>query len=234
MAEPLLMETFANGGSLRLVIGWLIVTGCGGATVRPPPADASEVPDASATSPGDDASCLIQASNFDQSCSVDSDCVSLAGQFPVTSGNYCASICPCPADAINRAAIGTYIAAVSQTPYGMGALPIVGCNCAAGAGPCCVAGQCSTSCPTPCSQPPCSTDNNDSGGPDLDATAALVDGGVLCSSEIGPLDASSQFGDADVYGCGPLEPCVPYNGGWACCMKLSPDRALCRQAPINK
>jgi hypothetical protein len=217
----------------RLIVASTLAVGCGGATISTTATDASVGSEASSL--GVDAACLIQTSTFDHSCNVDSDCVSVAGNLPVASGNYCASGCMCADDAINRSAAAEYITVVSRTPNATGAVPRVGCFCGATAGPCCVAGQCSVVCSLPCSRPPCSTSEYDSGPVEaVDAAAELMpDGSVFCSSQIGPFDASAQFGDAAIYSCGPSEACVPYNGGWGCCMRIGPEQTFCRQVPIN-
>jgi hypothetical protein len=67
--------------------------------------------------------CMIPASNYDQSCAADSDCVG------VTPGNYCGSnpTCNCGGftDAISVGALGQFNADVAKTPSG----PQVTCPC---------------------------------------------------------------------------------------------------------
>ena len=136
-------------------IGFLAAVGCGGRSIQSSPTDGA-APETGETSSDIDGGCIIQASSYDQSCTVDSDCVSVAGGFPVASGDYCQSSCLCPDETISRGAAAQFASAVSRTPLGSGALPHLGCNCGASLGPCCVAGQCSTSClpETSCSEPP--------------------------------------------------------------------------------
>lgn len=78
----------------------------------------------------DTAACTIPASNFDQSCTVDSDCV------VVMTGNYCGG-CPCDAfGAISVSALDAFDAAIAQTPVGSGAFRgIVVCSCPEVVGP---------------------------------------------------------------------------------------------------
>jgi hypothetical protein len=103
-----------------------------------PNADGSETPD------GADGSCLIEASNYNQSCSTDSDCVNSAGPFPVDFGNYCAFVCRCGLGAINRNAVDQFVADVSRTPLGSGNTFGQGCSCGFAGGPCCRSGMCTT------------------------------------------------------------------------------------------
>jgi hypothetical protein len=61
---------------------------CGGSTMEVSGEDASSrVPDASAAAHADSADCFVVATNYDQSCSVDSDCVTaVEGTLPSSSG----------------------------------------------------------------------------------------------------------------------------------------------------
>jgi hypothetical protein len=81
---------------------------------------------ASAEAGSDAGRCLIRASDYDQSCSVDSDCLSTvvldsgpfaSGEFRVSFGNYCGATCPCelPQGAISERAAAQYVADVSKT-----------------------------------------------------------------------------------------------------------------------
>jgi hypothetical protein len=98
-------------------------------------------PDAGADANVDTAgpSCFIVASDYDQSCSADSDCVS------VDFGNYCQWICRCGGDAINRDSLSQFTADTAMTPLGQGSIPYA-CNCGYILGPCCRGGQCTTAC----------------------------------------------------------------------------------------
>ena len=59
---------------------------------------------------------VISASNYDESCNVDSDCQE------VTSRDYCSAGCLCGGSAINVGAVAQFKADVSKTPLGSGAL----------------------------------------------------------------------------------------------------------------
>jgi hypothetical protein len=80
---------------------------------------------------------LIQASNYDQSCTVDSDCVSIA----VGDACYpCLVICQV-GGAINRGALSSYQSDISKT-IGAGETSGVQCGCPSWPGPCCRGGIC--------------------------------------------------------------------------------------------
>jgi hypothetical protein len=49
--------------------------------------------------------------------------------FPVTFGNFCSSMCLCGPGAISQTAIPQYVADVSKTPLGTGAVPLEACFC---------------------------------------------------------------------------------------------------------
>lgn len=102
----------------------------------------------------DGGSCTIRASDYDQSCAADSDCVG------VTAGNFCGPnpTCNCDgfADAISVGALGQFNADVAKTPSG----PQVTCLCPMPAEPpsttiavCCkntTCGVCTTVLPAVC------------------------------------------------------------------------------------
>jgi hypothetical protein len=77
---------------------------------------------------------IVLASNYDQSCTVDADCVAV-GEVPV-----CPAGCGCATKAINKSAIAPYMTALSRAfasePAGGGC----GCPCESGA--VCRGGQC--------------------------------------------------------------------------------------------
>jgi hypothetical protein len=56
----------------------------------------------------DSGPCMISASNYDQSCNVDTDC------WEVSSGDYCSAICRCGTSAINVEALAQFNADVSK------------------------------------------------------------------------------------------------------------------------
>jgi hypothetical protein len=143
-----LPDSYTNAGFEQASIeslGYLIVgtteaaaATCPPATTLPYPEDGSSeggvVPDAE-MSPSDsgsspDSNCSIVASNYDQSCAVDSDCVAVA------QGDVCAdSLCWCPSQAINQRALSQY-----ETDVG-GRVRNV-CDCALLGVPRCVAATC--------------------------------------------------------------------------------------------
>jgi hypothetical protein len=108
----------------------------------------------------DAAACFINAATYDQSCSVDSDCLSSvsglpvgslfvdlpAGSLFVQSGNYCTPLCICGDETISKGAVAQYVADVSKTPIGSGALAPSQCYCPSRTAPCCQAGRCSIGC----------------------------------------------------------------------------------------
>ncbi|MGA7123971.1 MAG: hypothetical protein WBY94_27970 [Polyangiaceae bacterium] len=77
---------------------------------------------------------VIQASNYDQSCTTDSDCVAVA------EGSFCyPGAGRCPSAAIRTSALTQYQADVSKT---FAAACVVFGDCAISVGPCCRAGIC--------------------------------------------------------------------------------------------
>jgi hypothetical protein len=82
----------------------------------------------------DSAACMVLASNYDQSCSVDSDCAM------VFSGNCCVGGCFCGGSAINARAFTQFAADVARAEVGVAPGPI--CGCPAEFNPCCIAGKC--------------------------------------------------------------------------------------------
>lgn len=72
----------------------------------------------------------ILASNYDQSCTTDTDCMAIG------EGNACSLVGPCPSAAINKGAYSQYQSDIAQTPcYGLS-------GCPSGSGPCCRHGTC--------------------------------------------------------------------------------------------
>jgi len=104
---------------------------------------------------------MISASNYDQSCTVDSDCVQ------VSAGNYCsATTCQCGGSAINVGALAQFKADVSKTPLGSGALMGAICGCPCESGAVCRSGQCQAAfC----------------GAPSADTLPACADAGGQCA-----------------------------------------------------
>jgi hypothetical protein len=93
---------------------------------------------ATGSASGDPApACIVDASQHDQSCSADSDCVR------VDFGNYCQWLCRCGDAAINRNSLRQFNADIAMTPLAQGLVPGV-CSCGYIFGPCCRGGQCVT------------------------------------------------------------------------------------------
>jgi hypothetical protein len=200
------MSSAARPGLIAFGI-WLDLASCGAPnhdSDRPSEAGASP-----SMNPASEAGpCFIQASNYDQSCSVDTDCIGTAGKFPVQSGNYCQPTCLCGGDSINKKAVAQYIQDVSTTPVGSGAMRLL-CSCGLILPPpCCANGYCTTLCP---SMP--------MGVQDAEAAQdaeVVPPGSIMCGLNTGPFDASMDARESWRW-CTPPATCVPFNGGWACC-----------------
>jgi hypothetical protein len=94
----------------------------------------------SGSSSGAPENCTISASNYDQSCNVDTDCQQVA------SGDYCSStVCLCGNSTINVGAMAQFYEDVSKTPVGSGAIQSLICPCPAII-PCCRHGMCLGGC----------------------------------------------------------------------------------------
>jgi hypothetical protein len=178
--------------------------------------DGSLISDAEGGAPiGPDAACFIDPSNYDRSCSTDSDCTEFIpgvapylglGGLPVQAGDYCVSMCLCRSEPISSKGAVRYWADVSKTPLGSGALPPQFCGCPASSAPCCHNGTCVNNL--------CLDGISDASASQQDASEP-IDGSVLCGLHEGPLDAGTS-GDPSRW-CTPVEQCIPFNGGWACC-----------------
>jgi hypothetical protein len=213
--------------SVRVILGVACgVLSCGGSVAGSarPEAGGSEasVPDASVVEVGgreasvlvgsDAAACFIEATNYDQSCSVDSDCVGTGNGYSIQSGNYCQPMCiDCGRETINKKSLAQYMADVSKTPLGSGAFPQEAeCGCPLILAPCCMGGHC-----TPGDQ--CPEIMFVDAGPIGEEDAATVPpGSVMCDLNIGRFEAGVDAGGPWRW-CMPPESCVPFNGGWACC-----------------
>ena len=102
---------------------------------------------------------LIQASNYDQSCTTDSDCVA------VGQGNFClAGAGNCPTAAIRKSAYARYQADVAKT---QAAVCSALSSCTASFGPCCRHGTCqmNLNCESPSDTLPACADAGGSCGP---------------------------------------------------------------------
>jgi hypothetical protein len=116
-----------------------VLVACGGHITADKPSDAA-IPDAALEleSP-DDGTCtaagvLLQASNYNATCAVDSDCVAVGG-----FGDACHVCLDCPQAAISKAGEPQYNADIARVPAS--ARPICGCPIPPD-GPCCVVGVC--------------------------------------------------------------------------------------------
>jgi|HubBroStandDraft_1064217.scaffolds.fasta_scaffold50282_1 hypothetical protein len=199
----------SSGETMISASSGAVESGSGALTQSGSPSDSGNDEDS-----GADASCAISAGNYDQSCSVDSDCVAVAGNFAVQFGDYCQQMCICPQDSINVGAVGGYVADVSKTPLGSGQIAPEACSCTANTGACCRSGKCTTdSCPVPGFVP------YDAGQSEMPLSGPLVDGSVLCALHEGPVDASSDDTGPSRW-CEPSQSCTPYNGGWECCSNV--------------
>lgn len=162
--------------------------------------------------------CMIAESDYDQSCSVDLDCVASAGSFPVEFGDWCTSMCFCGGGVISRNAVLKFVTNVSRTPLGSGAIAPGNCSCPGFLGsPCCQAGKCAR---TGCSQPPndggVARDSGYASGPIADAGDAAA-GDSAASRDSAPTD-----GGAVDAACGWTNDAGRHSGwcsqGGVCCM----------------
>jgi hypothetical protein len=195
--------------SFGITIGALGYVTCGGSTHNPAKVDLQDS-EAQAIDAG---FCSIQTSKYEQTCSSDSDCVTMAGTFPVQSGDYCKPMCLCGGGTISIVAVAQYVADVSKTPLGSGAIPPEFCGCVLNGTPCCETGQCTFQCPVVPFIPAEAASNqmaDAASGPPQGST-------VMCGLNLGPFDAGTDAGGPWRW-CQVGESCVPFNGGWACCM----------------
>ena len=166
---------------------------------------------------GDASIKLIQASDYDQSCTVDTDCQQIA------EGNACVSCAfGCPVGgAINVSALAQYNADIANTPaVGQGgpALP-----CLATMFPCCIGGKCQVG--SQCSNP---TDAAAETGAGAEAAACTVDSSEVaccCDGDVGgngPFCSGESLSCATGFGlyfgadctreCGPCAVACPDSG----------------------
>jgi hypothetical protein len=168
---------------------------------------------------GDASIKLVQASDYDQSCTVDTDCQQIA------EGNACVSCAfGCPVGgAINVSALTQYNADIANTPavgQGCPALP-----CVATEFPCCIGGKCQVG--NQCSNPT-PTDAAAETGAEADATACAVDSSEVaccCDGDVGgkgPFCSGGSLSCATGFGlyfgadctreCGPCAVACPDSG----------------------
>jgi hypothetical protein len=195
-------------GAFRVCLGSLAtIAACGGSAHQSGGADAgtSDIADGRAETDSesgvaaslDGAACFINTSNYDQSCSVDSDCVTQVDVNPneihdyweVQSGNYCQPMCLCGGGVIGKSAVAQYLADLSKTPLGSGEIPYERCGCMGEPPFCCYSGLCAL-CVVEAGAPPdtgASSGANDAEGPDgtpNDGTSADAS-----AHSMGPVDA---------------------------------------------
>lgn len=114
----------------------------------------------------------IKASNYDQSCKTDMDCV------VINEGNACSLISNCGAAAINRNDYAKYQSDIANRPC------IGPSSCGrTGAGPCCRNGQCQWSIALCHALPAC-----------VDAGGTCV-GALVCPKDAGPTDSCAEPGE---------------------------------------
>lgn len=182
-------DSFADGGDAMVSDGSL-----------------SDIPDGADVDGGSDGNCLFEASGYDQSCAVDTDCTA------VTPGNYCAADClvQCSAGAVpvNNQAASTFRAAVANTPVGSGALR-VNCGCPIFRlvpFPCCRSGSCTWDCTA-----------------DADTLATCADAGGTCTFA-GPgaslMPCGTCNGCRQPGGVGPSNSCA--HSDEVCCLPFGP------------
>ena len=188
------IETAITFGAATLMTA---VAGCSSTSSNPgAPDGAAMTPEAQSDAPHedsgpnaciDDASVkLIQASDYDQSCTVDTDCRGIA------EGNACV---PCAfacglGAAINVSALAQYNSDVANTPAVAIKFNMLICAsaCEEAFGPCCVGGKCQTSTTSQC--PGAATDAGDAAA-DTGADAAVVDAATDSAMDAGPADADA-------------------------------------------
>ena len=126
------------GGTWSCVDCWLGTVSCeeAGSSTN----DAGTSTDANMDT--DSAACEISASNYDQSCTEDTDCTE------VTSGDYCSpNLCECGGSAVNVGATDQFNADIAKASMGIDASSRFECPCVGPLfPPCCFQGQCSFAC----------------------------------------------------------------------------------------
>jgi len=149
---------------------------------------------------------LIQASNYDQSCTTNSDCIA------VGEGNAC-YVCEieCTSAAINKSAESQYKADVAKTPAAEGGAL---CGCPAEFGPCCRGGtchadlQCQNPLPVADAAADTGADAATDGGGSTDADACAPSGGCTAACVAGRHNVTVM-----VDGCLVTECCVLDDAG---------------------
>jgi hypothetical protein len=131
----------STAGSVFVVLASWLGFACGSSSAP------TTAPDAAAEADAYGGICLIEAANYDQSCSADTDCVGYTDGFPVNFGNYCQGTCFCGGDAINKSAAAKFVRDVRMTPTASQIHSLTCGGCPANATPgCCVQGRCTVGC----------------------------------------------------------------------------------------
>jgi hypothetical protein len=142
--EPRRRRRRCRRPSLPLSLAWVyLASACSGAATETMDASSGQecgpvATDGAVNPSGDGGACMILASNYDQSCRVDSDCILIA------QGNYCTPGCLCREGVVNYGALPRFVADVSKAPIAADAMSAgdAGCPCLVPSGPCCRAGMC--------------------------------------------------------------------------------------------
>ena len=165
------------------------------------PLDGGEAPEASpgiCSSPNASGG-YIQASNYDQSCKSDFDCIAVGEGYVC---NECTLACGIAT--INAGARAQYLAAFAGTPAGDGGFL---CGCPEFSGPCCLGGTCQVG--FQCI--------DDVVVGTADGSAGPPPGPTYCSPDAGPVASCTG---SNVLECGPLMPfctTASISPTWGCC-----------------
>lgn len=131
-------EAGTDGGPLLPAVGASGADASASATGDAAADASSATPEAgTATNAADATSCLVLASDYDQTCAVDMDCVNV-GEVLMCPADECSF---CPMETINARAAAQYMAAFSVATAAIPADATM-CGCPEEGRPCCVAGKC--------------------------------------------------------------------------------------------
>lgn len=172
-----------------LAVGSLFASGCGATTAA---ANGQADGSSDAVTNVDAPPCsVVLASDYDQSCTVDTDCVAV-GQVPACPALAC--YVDCTMWTISKSAAAQYMTALSRASASVAG---ESCGCVSyNPYPCCRGGMCTTTCGSPV---------------DTQTEAGLPDAG---SSRV-PEAAPDATGDAEDAGA-EADICVMSNGSWTC------------------
>jgi hypothetical protein len=143
----------------------------------------------------------IDVSDYDTSCTQDSDCIA------ITAGTLCTGACLCGGATINKSAEAQYEAAIASISSG-------GCPCASGPIPQCQGGTC-----TLCDGPYKCTSGVDAGPPPTSFSCDESTSGASICYTIGGLPASdlSSLEGSCMSSGGKVVPSCPTAGQVGCC-----------------